>query len=132
MVPDYNTYSYENGLKHFINLEAYKINASLAIQLAHAWMRVARKRTRKSSRRQVNGILLTNGCQEINPMDTEEHKDGVLIDVLNKETVLGLKECKWPGRYQVVNTDYATFYLDGAHTKESIEICAKWFKDNTR
>jgi folylpolyglutamate synthase len=48
----------------------------------------------------------------------------------------GLKEVKWPGRAQqlpIKDTKYAnnkalTWYLDGAHTVESLGVCADWFK----
>lgn len=49
----------------------------------------------------------------------------------------GLKLVKWPGRGQklsVLDTKYnsvcnnLTWYLDGAHTIESLETCANWFK----
>lgn len=47
-------------------------------------------------------------------------------------TLLGLKACKWPGRYQILKSNYAQFYLDGAHTKESMVICVEWFKQHNR
>ncbi|PAV21007.1 tetrahydrofolylpolyglutamate synthase [Pyrrhoderma noxium] len=42
----------------------------------------------------------------------------------------GLKNAKWPGRCQTVSdpTDKGTtWFLDGAHTKDSIECCIRWF-----
>ncbi|KAI9285959.1 Mur ligase [Umbelopsis sp. AD052] len=56
----------------------------------------------------------------------------------------GLKEVKWPGRGQVMpvqDTKYASevqadtdlkWYLDGAHTAESLQVCAEWFKDTVK
>ncbi|KAM3589014.1 Folylpolyglutamate synthetase [Umbelopsis sp. WA50703] len=56
----------------------------------------------------------------------------------------GLKEVKWPGRGQILpvqQTKYAqdvkpntdlTWYLDGAHTAESLEVCANWFRDTVK
>lgn len=53
----------------------------------------------------------------------------------------GLKKVIWPGRGQklaIGNTKYAsrvsnnkdiTWYLDGAHTMESLGVCTEWFKD---
>lgn len=55
-----------------------------------------------------------------------------MVVELPPSTCQGLGKCQWPGRYQVINADYAKFYLDGAHTKESMEICAQWFSDNNR
>ncbi|KAI8341279.1 Mur ligase [Chlamydoabsidia padenii] len=53
----------------------------------------------------------------------------------------GLKKVVWPGRGQqlaIGNTKYAskvsdnnkdiTWYLDGAHTMESLNVCTEWFK----
>ncbi|CAG4927524.1 unnamed protein product [Colias eurytheme] len=111
VVPEYNTYTFQNGLRHSIQLDAYRINASLAIQLAHAWMRIA-----------------TDNKSE----NTDNVKTSGLINKLPKETVIGLRDCKWPGRYHVVETEFGCVYLDGAHTRESMEICAKWFNENCR
>jgi folylpolyglutamate synthase len=50
----------------------------------------------------------------------------------------GLELVKWPGRGQQLNikdTKYAstknntTWYLDGAHTIESLQVCAEWFQN---
>lgn len=50
----------------------------------------------------------------------------------------GLELVKWPGRGQQLNikdTKYtssnnnATWYLDGAHTIESLRVCTEWFKN---
>ncbi|XP_030753660.1 folylpolyglutamate synthase, mitochondrial isoform X2 [Sitophilus oryzae] len=34
---------------------------------------------------------------------------------------------KWPGRYEIIPRNNSVFYLDGAHTSESILICVDWF-----
>ena len=42
----------------------------------------------------------------------------------------GLATTKWPGRCQTVldaNRKDVTWYLDGAHTVESLECCMLWF-----
>ncbi|XP_015605818.1 folylpolyglutamate synthase, mitochondrial-like isoform X2 [Cephus cinctus] len=43
-----------------------------------------------------------------------------------------LSSCKWPGRTQILCGKSMDFYVDGAHTIESIEFCVSWFKDVTR
>ncbi|GFR81677.1 folylpolyglutamate synthase [Elysia marginata] len=48
---------------------------------------------------------------------------------LDQATVQGLKACYWPGRTEIIRHEGITYYLDGAHTGESIENCAQWFKD---
>ncbi|XP_020706329.1 folylpolyglutamate synthase, mitochondrial-like isoform X2 [Athalia rosae] len=42
-------------------------------------------------------------------------------------TANALSSCKWPGRTQVLCGRTMDFYLDGAHTTESIEICTMWY-----
>ncbi|KAF0274940.1 hypothetical protein FOG51_00118 [Hanseniaspora uvarum] len=40
----------------------------------------------------------------------------------------GLQECKWEGRCQTIkDTDFKTWYLDGAHTIDSIQKSTDWF-----
>lgn len=71
--------------------------------------------------------------------------------MLHEDIVAGLLECFWPGRCQILqfgNNKYAPYkrqhdhviiagvfsfrlYIDGAHTQESIEVCAQWFKEAT-
>lgn len=43
-----------------------------------------------------------------------------------------ISNCFWPGRYQILQRRNITYYLDGAHTTESMNICAKWYKDKTK
>jgi len=55
-----------------------------------------------------------------------------LIDTttsLPKEFIDGLQQIKWPGRSQIKynSSTNTTWYLDGAHTMESIELSAGWF-----
>lgn len=40
---------------------------------------------------------------------------------------LGLANAIWPGRSQIFRTANATYYIDGAHTPESIAACLGWF-----
>ena len=42
--------------------------------------------------------------------------------------VAGLKDCRWPGRCQTFTEREVTWYMDGAHTPESLDVCVKWFK----
>ncbi|KPI95371.1 Folylpolyglutamate synthase, mitochondrial [Papilio xuthus] len=126
IVPDYKSYTFENGLKLqlSVNIEAYCMNASLAIQLAHAWMR-------KNKTNSLTNTNLINGA--INEKLSKENDiANSIITKLPNKTIKGLSVCKWPGRYQVIETDFSTFYLDGAHTKESMEICAEWFEAHNR
>ena len=54
---------------------------------------------------------------------------------LDKEEVRGLRLCRWPGRSQVITRHthingeelQTKYFLDGAHTKVSLEFCVTWF-----
>lgn len=120
IVPDYKSYLFPNNNKTKIlpvELEAYCMNASLAIQLAHAWMNTNGKKVKKMEKKYfLNEEIIS-----------QYEYNKVFIDNVPMNTLLGLVHCKWPGRYQIVKSDYAQFYLDGAHTKESMEICSQWF-----
>ncbi|CAG7848502.1 Folylpolyglutamate synthase; AltName: Full=Folylpoly-gamma-glutamate synthetase; Short=FPGS; AltName: Full=Tetrahydrofolylpolyglutamate synthase; Short=Tetrahydrofolate synthase [Serendipita indica DSM 11827] len=49
---------------------------------------------------------------------------------LKPEYARGLEKARWPGRCQAVHDPIdpkSTWYLDGAHTVESLAACAEWF-----
>uniref|UniRef100_A0A182KEF7 Folylpolyglutamate synthase n=1 Tax=Anopheles christyi TaxID=43041 RepID=A0A182KEF7_9DIPT len=82
-----------------------ELNTSLAIQMATNWM------NKKSS--------------------VASHKSIPLM--VTEQVVEGIDSCFWPGRFQRIMYDtQKTLYLDGAHTVESIELCARWFNGKTR
>jgi len=60
-----------------------------------------------------------------------ERKEGLDADKLPRKTVVqALERTKWPGRCQTVQDPKQanlTWFLDGAHTVESLESCIKWF-----
>ncbi len=41
----------------------------------------------------------------------------------------GLSNCKWPGRNQIIQSQNPaiTYYIDGAHTVESVQQFIDWF-----
>lgn len=41
--------------------------------------------------------------------------------------VAGLEQVQWPGRCETRHERNITWYIDGGHTLESIEVAAKWF-----
>ncbi|KAI8845710.1 Mur ligase [Chytriomyces cf. hyalinus JEL632] len=48
----------------------------------------------------------------------------------NEGVKVGLASARWPGRSQTLKLkdhQNATFHLDGAHTPESLAVCAAWF-----
>ena len=50
-----------------------------------------------------------------------------LLYCLYHYVYIGLKDCRWPGRCQTIEKDGITYYLDGAHTLNSLTACVKWF-----
>ncbi|ORX51711.1 FolC bifunctional protein [Hesseltinella vesiculosa] len=83
-----------------------KQNALVAIELCRTWLK------------------------EIRGEPLDEAVPGGFLD--------GLQKVVWPGRGQelaIDETKYASktnnvkWYLDGAHTKESLEVCRDWFKE---
>uniref|UniRef100_A0A1Y1N2Q1 Folylpolyglutamate synthase n=2 Tax=Photinus pyralis TaxID=7054 RepID=A0A1Y1N2Q1_PHOPY len=84
--------------------DIYKLNANLALSLCDRWVR------------------LTKG---------DCYKD--INDFVRSElTQTGLKTLKWPGRFQVLQKSNNMFYIDGAHTPESIHACSVWFSQLTQ
>lgn len=49
---------------------------------------------------------------------------------ITKETATGLFACRWPGRNHILESDCGRikYFLDGAHTIESMEACVEWYK----
>lgn len=43
------------------------------------------------------------------------------------DVIQGLKAFSWPGRFQSILDGNLAWFLDGAHNKISVEICAQWF-----
>ncbi|KAJ3320284.1 Folylpolyglutamate synthetase [Boothiomyces sp. JEL0866] len=81
-----------------------KINAKLAMMLSEAWIEAKR----------AEGLEIVGDEQTIRQ---------------------GLAETTWPGRCQThVSAKYpnATWYLDGAHTPESLDVCGEWFTKTIR
>ena len=50
---------------------------------------------------------------------------------LDLSFIKGLEECQWNGRAQIIKCASVTFYLDGAHTTDSIACAAEWFKQES-
>ena len=96
VIPDLSRYWEQRNIHLGIAGEHQRLNASLAVQLAHCWI--------------YNEPLMT-------PLS------------LNSSFTEGLKSCQWNGRTQTLKMNNITFYMDGAHTKQSMAHVAKWFSD---
>ncbi|KAL4068841.1 Mur ligase [Scleroderma yunnanense] len=77
-------------------------NAALAVQMVHIFLR---------------------------SVDASDSHPG-LLSQLPEPFITGLVNTKWPGRCQTVHDPIhqnTTWYLDGAHTSESLSCCMQWF-----
>jgi folylpolyglutamate synthase len=97
-----------------------RTNAALAIALSNTWL-ASSKYARKEHK---------------NPnYSPQANNYSVLITPLSQATRVGLALCKWPGRAQVLevpDTTNLTLFLDGAHTPESMQVCAEWFANREK
>lgn len=80
-----------------------KLNGSLAIQLAMDYLSKTQGREHTAN---------------------EVRMDPLLLD--------GLVKAHWPGRCQKVDWRGMRLFFDGAHTLESIEVCAEWFRKGVK
>lgn len=90
-------------------------NALMSIRMAFEWMK---SRCDQSIVNENHNNGFSNNFQ---------NNDVSQIISLNKVTT-ALINCKWPGRTQILKTSVGNFFLDGAHTIESIINCVSWFK----
>jgi folylpolyglutamate synthase len=77
----------------------------------------------------VNAALAHHLCTEWAKVQRENGVE-VIGDV--KENIKGLEQAFWPGRCQsLLSSKYpnSMWYLDGAHTAESLLVCAEWYLD---
>ncbi|XP_076755926.1 folylpolyglutamate synthase 1 isoform X2 [Xylocopa sonorina] len=102
VIPSFDEYKWENlSAASELRNKIKQQNASLAIQMSTEWIR---SRANKWS-------------------------TGSPITVSKDKIVKGLLLCKWPGRMQCLRSSIGSFFLDGAHTIESMESCISWFID---
>ncbi|XP_011500485.1 PREDICTED: folylpolyglutamate synthase, mitochondrial-like isoform X2 [Ceratosolen solmsi marchali] len=112
-------------------------NASLAIQLASSWMMRHKRRGNNCSN---TSKCMTNDNDADVFNATNNNNYYVLANNNNNspntslcfaKVATALETCKWPGRTQFLPRETMDFYIDGAHTIESIETCVSWFRDVT-
>ncbi|KAH9608177.1 hypothetical protein KSS87_017942 [Heliosperma pusillum] len=97
-----------NGSRLGLNGEHQLVNAGLAVALCSSWL------------------------QRTGHVDIPCH---ISVSSLTEQFIKGLTSASFQGRAQIVADQYIVaegyenlmFYLDGAHSPESMEVCAKWF-----
>ncbi|XP_012061395.1 PREDICTED: folylpolyglutamate synthase, mitochondrial-like [Atta cephalotes] len=95
-------------------------NALLSISIAHEWM--------KSHYDQ--SIINNKYTNDFYNLQSEKNDLSQIISP--NKVATALMNCKWPARMQILRTSVADFFLDGAHTIESIINCISWFKRISR
>jgi len=95
----WNQYKMTLGLSGQVQLK----NASLALALSHAFLH-------PSSYKQTYFPVMASPFQIL------------------RADALGLALAKWPGRSQILRRKGTSYFVDGAHTPESIEACIEWFE----
>ena len=100
---------YPNAPSSAATSQTWSDNISLALQVAKTWLTAHKL----GSGSYPNGKSIT--CQTAAPF------------LIPKPFLEGIERCQWPGRNHVVYRGGVNFYLDGAHTPVSVEMCSKWF-----
>lgn len=142
VIPPFRYYEWKSDVLNGKTLsEIQRQNASLAIQLAVHWMR---SQINSNYSWTINGSNIHDEklCKNVQENNVETSIKS--IDVDRKETIderinakyisfekiaTALSTCAWPGRQQTLRGTSFDFYLDGAHTLESMDCCISWFND---
>ncbi|KAH3796783.1 hypothetical protein DPMN_150354 [Dreissena polymorpha] len=126
--------AYNRILKLGIKGSVQTLNAALALQLCHTWMMKYKERCITNESRpqeQSDMSLVPESTASITASASQMDIPTVSPITLTQNDIKGLEECVWLGRNQVINVSGVCFYLDGAHTVESIQQCVEWFKTET-
>jgi len=144
-----------NPLKLGIHGHAQFWNASLALNLAQAWIECQQHKSVDSeseSNNNTQAYVVGSGSLSSCASDSSLTSDGsFLSDIMtpplresNKALptvtpfplrpahLAGLRRTVWPGRSQTIKLhSELTLYLDGAHTLESLNFCCSWFMEES-
>lgn len=84
-------------------------------------------------------FTVTGICQPVNVATGRDHGRGSEEDIpmaptfpVSLNIASGLKYCTWPGRNQIISEGLIHYFLDGAHTSESVRLCTDWFIHNSK
>ncbi|ABN66208.2 predicted protein [Scheffersomyces stipitis CBS 6054] len=80
--------------------------------------------------------LSTIHLQKLGFTDLPKFNEDGSIEELNDKFIAGLEQVKWDGRCQKIlnkpGFEGISWYIDGAHTLESINVSAQWFKSEQK
>lgn len=122
VVPSLNTYECEKEIKLGIPGEVQMMNSSLALQLCKSWINNQKLNTLKKRFFSALPVHFNAEHQQLPP-------PLALPFLVTTKFAEGLQNCRWHGRNQTIHRDSITYFLDGAHTAESMDFCIKWYKE---
>ncbi|KAF0293643.1 Folylpolyglutamate synthase, mitochondrial [Amphibalanus amphitrite] len=124
-VPELTEYRAEDGRRPGLAMAGphQRQNAALALQLARYWRATAGNDT--SDPCPALDAIASGVCRPAGDSDTLPRAPPFPLTPLETQA---LAECRWPGRCQKVSRGPVTYYLDGAHTRGSVELAAHWFQ----
>lgn len=123
IVSSVENYKWPNEMpKWNISMNIHNYNLSLAIQLASTWLETTQRE--KIPLNQKSQILFRKSM----PLLQSKVESPFSLE----KTELAISKCKWPGRTQILKGKSADFFIDGAHTVESMEYCVFWFRESTK
>ncbi|KAJ3204124.1 Folylpolyglutamate synthetase [Dinochytrium kinnereticum] len=77
----------------------------------------------------LNAALAVAACKE---WVAQRQRAGSAVNCTDELIQKGLELTSWPGRSDILTVPQypsVIWHLDGAHTPESLNVCAKWFND---
>ncbi|OTF69689.1 hypothetical protein BLA29_004936, partial [Euroglyphus maynei] len=110
IVPPWSNYPDSSKIDLGIQGEAQKLNASLAVQLVNVWLSRVKYR---------NSKFITDSNEKCGFLDA--------ITLGQNHFALGLSKTVWHGRCEIIRKGNITFFLDAAHTIDSMNNCRQWF-----
>lgn len=110
--PPLEAYDWPSGKQPDLSVAVQKLNASLALQLTAICL----------------GMVTKPPARAIPPSASLPIAPTFPVSC---STERGLTQCQWPGRMQVLRVPPTTYFLDGAHTTESMNLCSKWFQQTS-
>lgn len=110
IVPPWSHYPGSSKIDLGIKGEAQKLNASLAVQLVNVWL---------SRMKFPNSQFIINGNDGYGFLDA--------VALCQNYLAIGLTKTVWHGRCEIIRKGNTTYFLDAAHTIDSMNNCCQWF-----
>ncbi|KAM4720322.1 folylpolyglutamate synthase, mitochondrial isoform 2-T2 [Anableps anableps] len=113
--PDLDRYPTNSGpLQLGLAGQHQRANASLALQLSHTWLQ------RRCGPAGQSSPLPDADSSCVSPADSFQPSSVM---------VKGLAVTEWAGRTQILTHGALAYFLDGAHTRRSMQACVQWFRE---